>query len=137
MIFVPPLYQLKKMSSAELDRIAVRLFSTYIRTKDADFTGLVGCFTCSQVAHWSEMHCGHFVRRSNMCTRFMEINNHPQCPTCNIEKDGNVKKYAKMLDKVYGGGTAEEIERLGRQTCKWVRSDYHDLITKLEGELNG
>ncbi len=135
MIFVPPQHELRKKSAAVLDVIAVRLFSMYIRKKDADYTSNVACFTCGVVKHWSDMHCGHFVRRANMCTRFMERNNHPQCPGCNIVLQGNLEQYAKNIDKKYGEGMAEELKRLGRQTCKWVRSDYYDLIAWTERKL--
>ncbi len=135
MIFVPPHHELRKMSTTVLDRWAIRLFSIYTRKKDADWTGMAACFTCGNVMHWGDMHCGHFVKRANKCTRFMEANNNVQCITCNIVLEGNMKAYAKALDKKYGEGMAEELKRIGRETCKWVRSDYYDLIAWTERKL--
>ena len=135
--YIPPEHQLRRMTNAQLDRILVRLFSTYIRLRDSDAYGIAKCFTCQRTDHWTNMHCGHFMRRANMCTRFMEINNHVQCPTCNISYDGNRTSYTKELDKKYGKGTAEYIEELSRKTCKWMRSDYIDAIRTTEKALWG
>lgn len=135
MEFVPPLYQLRKMSFRQLDLLLTRLFSRYIRKKDADSMGRVKCFTCDRVAHWSEMQCGHYASRRNMCTKFMEINNHVQCPICNESYHGNLNKYAKLLDQKYGKGTAEYITELSHKTCKFMRSDMVELILDLEKRM--
>lgn len=125
------------MDIKELDRLAIKLMSIYTRTKDADFSGYVNCFTCPRGDHWSNMHCGHFVKRAHRCTRFMEANNNPQCPICNVSYDGRPKEYAKQLDKKFGKGMAEYLQQLGRETCKTSRMDYIELITTLDEKLNG
>ncbi len=137
MIYVPTTHELRRMERKELDRLAVRLFSVYIRSRDADHRGFVKCYTCDKVDHWDHMHCGHFVKRGNMCTRFMEANNNPQCPRCNVELYGNIEVYAERLDKEHGEGMADYLAYFGRQTCKWARSDYYELIQIMEKKLYG
>lgn len=125
------------MDRGRLEKFATRLFSLYIRTKDADGYGRVRCFTCMRRRHYSEMHCGHFASRKNMCTKFLEINNHVQCPTCNVSYDGNMSNYRRNLDRTYGKGTADYIEDLARKTCKYTKSDLIDLITTIEKKMYG
>lgn len=133
--FVPPRYQLWKKDTKQLHAIATNLFSLYIRRKYADASGRVKCFTCHRVMHYTEMHCGHFASRKNMCTKFMEANNHPQCPICNITYEGNVSNYRKAIDRKYGKGVADHIESLARKSCKWMKSDFLELITTIEKEI--
>jgi hypothetical protein len=133
--FVPPEHQLRQMSNAQLDRLLVRLFSMYIRLRDADEYGRVQCFSCTLIHHWTEMHCGHYAKRANMCTRFLEVNNNPQCVLCNITYNGNRKAYARKLDEKFGKGTAEYIDELSRKTCRWMRCDYIDAIRTIEKKL--
>ena len=35
-----------------------KIFSEYIRKRDADENGYVKCCTCPTVEHWKEMDCG-------------------------------------------------------------------------------
>ena len=133
--FVPPRYQLRTKTWKQLEHMATRLFSEYIRRKDADPMGNVNCFTCHRIDHWTNMHCGHYASRKNMSTKFMEINNHVQCPICNITHDGNLSNYKKNLNKTYGAGTAEYIEELARKSYKYMRCDLIDLILDLEKKL--
>jgi hypothetical protein len=133
--FVPPRYQLIKKDAKKLHKIATELFSLYIRRKTADAAGMVGCFTCHRRLHYTEMHCGHFAPRANMCTKFLEINNHPQCPVCNITYSGNPSNYRRQIDRTYGKGMADHIESLSRKTCKWTKADYIELIVTVEREI--
>ena len=98
--------------------------------------GYVKCFTCHRKRHYTEIHCGHYASRKNMCTKFLEINNNPQCEVCNISYNGNRTQYKKALDRKHGTGTADYIDELARKTCKWIKSDMIDLITSLEKTLD-
>lgn len=130
--FTPPRHQLWKKTFRQLDIICERMFSRYIRMKNADHRGYVKCFTCSKIMHWSEMQCGHYVSRRNMCAKYLEINNNPQCHECNVIKYGNLDRYRRNIDKVHGAGMAEYIEEIGHKTCKYTKIDFIDLITELE-----
>lgn len=132
--FVLERYLLRRKDRKQLERLATELFSFYTRKKYADPYSMVKCITCHRKQHISQMHCGHYAPRANMCTKFMEINNHPQCPTCNVSYSGNLKKYKRYLDRTYGRGTADFITEQSRKTCKWTKGDLIDLIVTLEGK---
>lgn len=77
--------------------------SLYIRTRD---TFLVApgirrgyCATCKKLKEWSELQCGHWLRRRFFGVRYHEYNMHAQCETCN-----------KPATKNYGGGNGMEPE---------------------------
>ena len=53
---------------AKLDRI----FSEYIRLRDANPQGYTVCISCGKIVPWKESDCGHFINRSHMATRFKD-----------------------------------------------------------------
>tara|TARA_R100001530_G_scaffold133076_1_gene106060 strand:- start:336 stop:743 length:408 start_codon:yes stop_codon:yes gene_type:complete len=109
----------------ELDKI----FSIYIRIRDATETGLCQCITCNKVAHYkSGMQCGHFQSRSFLATRFNEYNCQVQCVGCNMFKQGEQWKFGIALNAKYGEGTSRELEELARTTIKLSRIDYEEQI---------
>ena len=109
----------------ELDKI----FSIYIRIRDATETGLCQCITCNKVAHYKAgMQCGHFQSRSFLATRFNEHNCQVQCVGCNMFKQGEQWKFGIALNAKYGEGTSRELEELARTTIKLSRIDYEEQI---------
>lgn len=126
------LYQAKNGTvKSMLDRV----FSQWIRRKAADYRGWASCYTCGIQKPWFQLQNGHYVRRENMCTRYLPLNNHPQCDYCNGYLKGNREVYARKLDEQYGEGTAEKLEALGRKTCKIDRQEMLELIEKLDKEI--
>jgi len=111
---------------ADLDKV----FSLYIRQKDADENGMVSCYTCGVVKHWKELHCGHFISRRHLATRWDEMNTAPQCPGCNLFNQGNAPAFALRLIKEHGEKKVEELFALSKKTCKFVRYDYELMIEK-------
>lgn len=86
------------------------VFSKYIRTKYSDPSGLVRCFTCSNVRPIPEMDCGHFVVRQHKSLRWSEENCHPQCRYCNRYNEGSKDVYAVRLIEKYGQGILEKLQ---------------------------
>lgn len=109
---------MKKKTRSQLVKELDKVFSEYIRKRDADHNGNVSCFTCGKVAHWKEMQCGHFQSRKHYATRWDEQNCQVQDSGCNIFRSGEQFKFGVNLDKKYGEGTAETLERMARFTIK-------------------
>ena len=105
-----------------------KVFSQWIRQKDADHRGYVECWTCGKVLHWSRVDAGHFQSRAKFSTRWDELNVKPQCKGCNGFRSGEQFKFARKLDAVYGQGTAEEIERISNQTRKYSVEELEALV---------
>lgn len=76
-----------------------KLYSEYIRRKDADKEGFNFCYTCGARHHWKKLQNGHYVRRSaGLSVYFLEENCRPQCLT----GESNLQLYQNHFFK---GGT--------------------------------
>lgn len=114
----------RKKLIARLDKV----FSQWVRSKDADHRGFVQCFTCGQFKHWKTVDAGHFQSRAKFSTRWDEMNVKPQCKSCNGFRSGEQFKFARHLDRVYGEGTAMEVEQLSNTTKKWSSEELEALV---------
>ncbi len=113
-----------KTLKAKLDRI----FSIYIRQRDADDNGYIRCISCGKVVYWKDADCGHYVNRANMATRYHEKNCNAQCRRCNRFEEGNMLGYTKGLIRKYGEGILDELDWLRHQTSKMTKFEYETLI---------
>jgi hypothetical protein len=117
------------MSAKELEKKLDKIFSTFIRLKNADDNGHCKCVTCGKIHHWKDVHNGHFIPRGRKTTRFNEINCNPQCVYCNCHKHGQPDLYRLRLIEIYG---KDEVERL-EQTAR-MGSGYDSFW--LQGQIN-
>lgn len=112
-----------------------RIFSEYIRKRDADEWGDCACITCKKRVHWKGIHAGHFMSRKDLATRYDEKNVHSQCPGCNTFNNGRQYEYAIEVDERYGEGTADELLRKSKTTVKWSVQDYEKMIQWYQRKL--
>jgi hypothetical protein len=131
----------KKPTVSTLKKKLDKIFSQYIRKKDADINGNVNCYTCGATKQWEKdgMQAGHFMSRKHTVTRWDEQNVKPQCYTCNCHYYGKQYEFSLHLDKEYGEGTSEALLQKSRQTQKNTISDLQELIdlyTTKFSELN-
>jgi 5-methylcytosine-specific restriction endonuclease McrA len=113
-----------------------KVFSLYIRLRNASKDGIVKCFTCDKTAHYKKMHAGHFMSRKHHATRWNEDNVQVQCPKCNLFGQGEQYAFGKLLDIRIGDGTAEELQELSRTTVKYMRFEYEDMIKHYKEKVN-
>lgn len=111
------------------------LFSEYIRIRNCDDKGNVNCITCGDQYHWTDVQCGHYVKRANMATRYHLENCGEQCATCNCAKDGMEDEHWNYINQTYGPGTADKLERLGRDEAHFSEHELHGMIEELKKEL--
>lgn len=110
-----------------------KIFSEYIRRRDADDNGIVKCISCPQIKHYKEMDAGHYHPQSlGLQVVFVEKNVHAQCTYCNHALQGNQVEYSKALIKRYGEGILEELENIKNSSLKLSRSDYEEMIQKYQ-----
>lgn len=130
---------MKRKKLIPLPRLKKRLwkiFSEYIRRRDADENGIVTCITCPAKAHWKEVDCGHYKKRGYLGTFVHEKNNHGQCKRCNHYLSGNESAYALALVRKYGPDILEELESLKNSRDKYSRDEYDELILVYKVKLN-
>lgn len=117
-----------------------KIFSIWIRSKDADHAGMVDCFTCGVTKNWKyEIDAGHFQSRGKYATRWDEQNVKPQCKRCNGFRGGEQYRFAKNLDILYGEGTAEWLEFESNQSARFTNDEllvkikqYTELVKSLK-----
>ena len=117
--------RVKQVALSTLRRKLDKLFSVWIRKRDADEHGMGRCITCNQ---WRLLQCGHFVRRQHTAGRWVAHNAHGQCAGCNIR--GCELEHYEAIIKLYGIDEARRIRALKHQTVKFQRQDLLDLILK-------
>lgn len=108
----------KPKTTSQLKKILDKTFSEYIRRTNADRNGDCICVTCDKKDHWKNMHAGHYLSRQYLSTRFDENNVFPQCPGCNIFKNGNYTAYALFM-----------LDKYGEEKLQWLEQQKH-VITK-------
>ena len=112
------------MDISKLDKV----FSEYIRRRDADEYGRVKCCTCSTVAHWAEMDCGHFISRWNLSTRFHEMNSHSQCKACNQFHGRMQFDHLLYIKERYGLKVPYELVKLSHKPSKLMQHEIDELV---------
>lgn len=116
-----------------------RVFSQWIRLRDADEAGMVSCVTCGARMHWKDAQAGHFWKRQHQATKFHEQNVHVQCVRCNKWLNGNEGEHAAYILRVYGQHAFNNLEALHRQTYKLPLplleakiEEYKERLAKLD-----
>lgn len=110
---------------AKLDKV----FSEYIRLRNADSNGFCRCVTCGKHFHWTKIQNGHYMSRKYMSTRFSEMNCHPQCMPCNVMNHGNIPVYRMWLVKRYGQDEVERLEFTAlNKVAKISEWEYRQMI---------
>lgn len=109
---------------AKLDKI----FSVYIRMRDADKDGICTCISCGDMKYWKLMDAGHFVNRRYMALRYSETNVNAQCRSCNRFDEGNSLGYALGLTKKYGKNIIDKLRIAKKTSVKYTKFEFETMI---------
>lgn len=115
------------MSIASLDKV----FSEYIRLRDADENGYCKCISSGKIDHWENMDCGHFINRKHMSLRWSEINCNAQCRSDNRFDEGNLEGYRRGLIVKHGPDIIDKLFLAKNTIVKWSSFE----MTVLEKDL--
>jgi hypothetical protein len=126
----------KKPSLSALETKLDRVFSEYIRLKDADEGGTVACVTCGKLLFWRDAHCGHFIKRQHRSTRWEPTNCAPQGAECNTFRGGCQDEFAAYIVKRYGLSEFNRLMLLKRQTVKRTRVELEEMIAMYRAKLS-
>lgn len=129
-----------------LQRKADKVFSTYIRNRDADqeVEDLHGnwvpagkCITCTRIVAVKQAHCGHFIQRGCKLTRYNEQNANLQCNYCNTYRYGEQFRHGVEIDRKFGQGTSGNLIELEniykRDGHKFSRDELEGYIARYGG----
>lgn len=131
----------KALTKRQWIRKVDKVFSEYIRLRDADDLGYCHCITCGKVYPWKQIHNGHFISRSEEATRYNEINCNSQCVSCNSIKQGQPHIYRRKLIEKYGKEAIEALEEIARIGGKFdiyqlqeMYNEYREKVKALKKE---
>lgn len=127
---------MKQKSAKTLKNKAWKLFSEYVRRKDADEGGTDRCYTCGKLAHWKELQAGHSIPGRHNAVLLDESICRPQCPVCNVWKRGMYHVFAGKLIKENGLEWWEQKLFYSKKVVKITRGDYEVIIEDLKKKLS-
>lgn len=105
-----------------------KVYSKYIRLRDAMPGGMTRCISCGKIKPFDKMDCGHFFSRTHMSTRFDEDNTHSECSFCNRFCADHLIGYRENLIKKIGTQRFQLLEVKVHQTKKWSHFELEQLI---------
>lgn len=121
----------KTSKSSSLSSLVGRLdkvFSKYIRLRDAMPSGMFRCISCGQIKPLSQADCGHFHSRTHMSTRFDEDNAHAECKFCNRFSADHIIGYRENLIRKIGEQRFCLLDVKAHETKKWSHFELEQLI---------
>ena len=116
-----------KPTVASLTKKLDLVFGAYIRKRDEDLPCIDLC------GRWGVHQAGHFRRRELKSTRWNEKNVNGQNAYCNCW-DNDTYRHAKGIDKKWGKGTAEMLEKESRKTKQWTVRELEEKIEFYKNE---
>jgi hypothetical protein len=125
----------KKKSLRAIKQNAWKLFSEYVRRKNADRDGFTHCYTSGVRAHWKELQCGHAIGGRHNAVLFDEEICRPQTLAENVFGRGNYPVFTTKLIKEKGMEWWEKKLEGARAVVKYSRSDIEDLIQTYKQKL--
>lgn len=107
--------------------LADRVFSEYIRLKNADKDWMCTCVTCWAKMKWTDIQNWHFITRWNMMYRFSTANCNCQCYKCNCILNGNYQQYTMYMINKYWIQTVRRM--LDDKRIKNIKQyEYEEII---------
>lgn len=118
---------------SQLIKEADEVFSVFIRRRD--LPGGVGkCFICGNKLFHSQAHCGHYIDRDQMPTRYDEMNANAICQTCNCFEAEHKEQYALKMILIHGHHDLYQLEAKARGLQKYMRHELVELIEYYKSE---
>lgn len=112
-----------------------KVFSVFIRMRDADNEGFVRCITSGKRMWWRDSQCGHFLSRRYNATRFHEQNSHAQSPYDNCYLAGNQYIYGLRIAEKYGEDVPQKLVELSKTDFKFSIEWLEDRVAHYTKEV--
>ena len=125
----------KGQTLSAMKKKAWKIFSEYVRRKDADEGGTVSCYTCGKLMFWRDSQAGHAIGGRNNAVLLDDSIVRVQCVGCNVFLRGNYPIFTTKLIKENGMDWWEEKLAGARQVVKLTREDLEDLIAAYKAKL--
>ena len=112
-----------------------RVFSAYIRLRDAMPSGYFQCISCGKIKPFEQADCGHFFSRKNMSVRFDEDDCHAECKGCNRFSSDHLIAYQVNLIRKIGMQRFELLSSKAHQAKHWSDFELEAMIKHYTTEV--
>lgn len=112
-----------------------KVFSAYIRLRDAMPSGYFRCISCNQIKPFEQADCGHFFSRRNMSVRFDEDDCHAECRSCNRFSSDHLIAYQANLIRKIGMQRFELLSAKSHQSKHWSDFELEAMIKHYTAEV--
>ena len=124
-----------KKTKKQLQELAWKNFSTYVKRSAMNWRKKVSCYTCDKVMdaeiNPEEIHAGHFKHGKEKEFYYDLRNCKPQCRQCNYYGgDRVIKQYTLKLIREYGIDTVERLEH--SRDKYWSYKDLEYIAKKFD-----
>lgn len=116
---------------AKLDKV----FSQYIRLRDAMPGGYFRCISCGRIKLIQQADNGHYFSRRHMSTRFDEDNCNAECSYCNRFNAEHLDGYRENLIRKIGLQRFQLLSVRANETKKWSCFELEVLIKHYQGKV--
>lgn len=113
-----------------------RVFSLYIRLRDAMPNGYTRCISCGKIKTFDDVDCGHFYSRTHMATRYDEDNCNAECKFCNRFSADHLIAYQTNLIRKIGMSRFDKLGLRAKSTCHWLDSELEERIKYYSQKVN-
>lgn len=118
----------RQTSQATLVKKLDKVFSQYIRLRDAFPNGTFRCISCGKIKPFEQADCGHFHSRRHLSVRFDEDNTSSECRACNRFSADHLIGYRENLIRKIGTKRFRLLEVKAHSTKKWSCFELEQLI---------
>ena len=131
----------KTLSIKKLKHKVWKVFSLYIRLKDADALGYTHCYTCGvripaiETQEEKGAEAGHGLGGRNNSILFDEELVKPQCKRCNIFLGGNYDIFHAKLIKEHGLKWFENKLKLKNQSKQFTVEELNKLYVYYKAKV--
>lgn len=124
-----------KRGKPDLVKKLDKVFSLYIRLRDAMPSGYVRCISCGQIKPFADVDCGHFHSRTHMATRFDEENCNAECRYCNRFSADHLIAYEKNLITKIGQNRVNLLNVRAHSTKHYLDCELEAMIEHYKMEV--
>ena len=124
-----------KKNKPNLTKKLDKVFSAYIRLRDAMPSGCFKCISCGKIKPFEQADCGHFFSRKNMSVRFDEDDCHAECRSCNRFSSDHLIAYQTNLIRKVGIQRFELLSAKAHQTKHWSDFELEAMIKHYTAEV--
>ena len=112
-----------------------KVFSAYIRLRDAMPSGCFRCISCGQIKRFEQGDCGHYHSRTHMATRWEPDNCHMECRACNRASSDHLIGYRRNLIVKIGLDRINRLEMMARSSKHWMDFELQEKIDYFTQEV--